>query len=198
MVRIAILIIFLYLIKIPAFAQQNDSIVSKDTISIKIINGDTILSSTVPPVYIYTPHELATDKELQKYARLVWNVKKAYPYAVLACEKLKEINNELEKIQSKKEQKAYIDSAEIKLRSQFEDKLKQLTITQGRILIKLIDRETGKTTYALVKQLKGSFSAFFWQTVARLFGSNLKSQYDPLGEDRDIEEIIIKIQRGQI
>lgn len=81
---------------------------------------------------------------------------------------------------------------------EFEDDLKQLTITQGRILIKLVDRETGSTSYELVKELRGTFSAFFWQTLARLFGSNLKSVYDPYGEDRLIEEIIFLIDRGQL
>jgi hypothetical protein len=181
-----------------SFAQTKDSIIEQDTIKTKIINGDTIFIANLPPVTIYPPREFSNDKEFQKYLRLIRNVKKAYPYAVLVNEKLREIDTELSKLQTKKEKKAYLDLSEKKLMDQFEDELKALTISQGRILIKLIYRETGNTTYYHIKELRGSFSAFFWQTMARLFGSNLKSKYDPVGEDKDIEEIILKIQKGQI
>jgi hypothetical protein len=76
--------------------------------------------------------------------------------------------------------------------------LRKLTFTQGRILIKLIDRETGHTTYEIVKELKGSLSAFFWQSVARIFGSNLKMEYDAKGDDRMIEDIVIRIENGML
>ena len=85
-----------------------------------------------------------------------------------------------------------------KLQSEFEGELKKLTIKQGIILVKLIDRETGNTSYELVKQLRGSFSAFLWQSLARLFGSNLKLEYDPYGEDKLIEEIVVMIEQGVI
>ena len=97
-----------------------------------------------------------------------------------------------------KKRKEFINEAEKELRNQFEDELKGLTITQGRILIKLIDRETGETSYELVKELKGSFSAVLWQTVARIFGSNLKSEFDPEGEDKLINEIVMLIEAGQL
>jgi len=82
------------------------------------------------------------------------------------------------------------------LKKEFEGQLKQLTVKQGRILIKLIDRETGKTSYDLVKQLRGSFSAWMWQGLAKLFGSDLKSEYDAKGEDRMIEVAIAQIENG--
>jgi hypothetical protein len=81
---------------------------------------------------------------------------------------------------------------------EFEDEVKHLTITQGRILMKLIDRETGDTTYYLLKDLKGNLSAVFWQAVARVFGSNLKTTYDPDGEDKLIEQIVLMIEAGQL
>ena len=84
------------------------------------------------------------------------------------------------------------------MRAQFEDQLVKLSITQGRILIKLVDRETGSTTYEVLKELKGSFSAFIFQGIARLFGSNLKSEYDALEEDKMIEDIIVRIENGQL
>jgi hypothetical protein len=193
-----ILPVFIYTACNIVCAQTKDSISGKDTVKILIVNSDTIFMASLSPVTIYPPREFSNDKEFQKYNRLVRNVKKVYPYAVLASEKLKDIDIELSKLQTRKEKKAFLDISEKKLRDQFENELKALTITQGRILIKLIYRETGSTTYYHVKELRGAISAFFWQTLARLFGSNLKSKYDPLGEDRDIEEIIIKIQKGQI
>ena len=90
----------------------------------------------------------------------------------------------------------YIKESEKKLFDEFEKPLKHLTITQGRILIKLIDRETGNTSYQLIKTLKGNFSAFLWQGIARLFGSSLKSEYDAEGDDKAIEAIVNAIDAG--
>jgi hypothetical protein len=116
----------------------------------------------------------------------------------MAKEKLIELDEELSQIKGKKARKKFIDDVEDELREEFEDELKGLTISQGRILIKLIDRETGDTSYELVKEMKGSFSAVFWQAIARLFGSNLKSEFDPEGEDRLINEIVLLIESGQL
>jgi hypothetical protein len=128
----------------------------------------------------------------------VRDLKITYPYAVLARQKLEELNAYYVTLNTERERKAYAKLVEEELKAEFEEDLKKLTITQGRLLIKLIDRETGSTSYELVKELRGSFSAFFWQAVARIFGSNLKTQYDPLGEDKLIEEILILIQHGYL
>ena len=80
----------------------------------------------------------------------------------------------------------------------YKDELKKLTITQGRILIKLIDRETNNTSYYIIKEYRGSFSAFFWQSIARIFGENLKAEYNPEDEDKLIEDIVIRIENGQL
>jgi hypothetical protein len=176
----------------------NEIVLFSDSIKAKIINGDTIYISEVPSVFINAPHENSDVNELLRYQRLVRNVKKVYPYAIIARDKLKEVNDCLMKLNSKKEQKQYVDSVEHQLKNQYEEELKNLTVTQGRILIKLIDREIGNSSYNLVKEYRGTFSAFFWQTLARIFGSSLKTRYYPNGEDKNIEEIILKIQSGQI
>ena len=88
--------------------------------------------------------------------------------------------------------------AEDELKAEFEGDLKKLSFKQGIILIKLVDRETGNTSYELVQELRGNFTAFFWQTFARLFGYNLKVKYDPLGDDKEIEDIVVMIENGQI
>jgi len=163
-----------------------------------IIDGDTLLLSSIDEVFIFPRRKFDSRRDYRRYRRLIRNVKKAYPYAKLAKEKLDEIEANLAKIKSEKEQKEYVKQVEKDLKDQYEEDLKKLTLTQGRILIKLIDRETGDTSYELVKELRGSLSAFFWQALARLFGSNLKSEFDAEGEDKLIDEIVILIEHGQL
>ena len=189
--------VFLFLTK-NSLSQNVDSLNLFKDYKQTIVNGDTIYIGNISPVYIVTPREFVDAKELQKYQRLVRNVKKVYPYAKLFSQKLKEINLNLSKIKSKRDKKAYLDSTEVQLRNQFEKDLVNMTVSQGKILIKLMYRETGNTSYELLKDMKGTFSAFFWQSVARLFGSSLKTKYDADGEDKDIEEVIKLIENGQI
>ncbi len=176
--------------KIEPFSEHN-------VVRGKVVDGDTIYMAHIDEVYIF-PRRYNNWWQMRRYYRLVYNVKKAYPWAKLAGKRLKEINDHLVRLPTEKARKKYIKKMEEELMEEFEDDLKKLTITQGRILIKLIDRETGDTSYELVKELKGSFPAFFWQAVAHIFGSNLKATYDARGEDRIIEEIIIMIENGQI
>jgi hypothetical protein len=104
----------------------------------------------------------------------------------------------METLETAKERREYTKQLEDELLKQYEEELKNLTITQGRILIKLIDRETRKTSYEVVKELRGSFQAAFWQAIARIFGSNLKTEFDPEGEDKVLNEIMIMIENGQL
>ncbi len=164
-----------------------------------IINdGDTLLLSSIDEVRIYPQRRFDSRRDMRRYRRLIRNVKKAYPYAKLARLKLDEIEVNFALLTTESQKKAYIKQVEKEIMDEYEEELKKLTIRQGRILIKLIDRETGETSYELVKQLRGSFSAFFWQTIARLFGSNLKSEFDAAGEDMLINEIVIMIDNGQL
>lgn len=163
-----------------------------------ILDGDTLLLSSIEEVYIFPARRFSSNWEYRRYRRLIRNVKKAYPYAVLAKKKFDEITVHFETLHSEKAKRVYVKQVEKELMDEFEDELKGLTITQGRILIKLIDREIGDTSYDILKELKGTFTAFFWQTIARIFGSNLKSEFDPLGEDRLINEIVIMIERGAL
>lgn len=160
-------------------------------------NGDTIAYMSLPQVDIISERTFASTEERNKYLRLKHDVKKAYPYAILASLKLKEINNSLQNIPNKGDRKRFIKEKEKELKTQFESDLKNLTINQGKILIRLIDRETGNTSYDLVKDLRGTFSAFMWQSLASFFGSSLKAKYDPTqGEDKQIEEIIHQLENG--
>ncbi len=163
-----------------------------------IKDGDTLLHSTIDEVQVYPVPRFTSRRDMRRYERLVYNLKIVYPYALLAAEKLDEMNQEFINLKTERERKEFVKNVEQELMDEFENELKSLTITQGRLLIKLIDRETGNTSYELLRELRGSFSAFFWQAIARLFGSNLKSRFDAEGEDKLIDQILHLIDTGQI
>ena len=165
----------------------------------KVEDSDTVILVYLHPVYVnenWSPRKKR--RYTKKYLKLIRDVKKAYPYAKLAGDKLKFYDAELKAIEKERDKRKFLDKVEDELRAEYEGDLKKLTITQGIILIKLVDRETGDTSYELVKQFRGSFSAFFWQQLARLFGHNLKLQYDPMGEDYQIEEVVQLIEAGKV
>jgi hypothetical protein len=108
------------------------------------------------------------------------------------------LNSHLVTLNSNKERRQYTKEFEKQLRKDFQTPLENLSINQGKIFIKLIDRETGHTSYEMIKDLKGSFNAFVFQTAARVFGHNLKDTYDPEGDDKTIESIIQQIESGRI
>ena len=140
----------------------------------------------------------ATARDYRRNERLIYNVKKVYPYAVIARERLSIVNRELESLEGDRERRAYLNEVEKNLFSEFKDDLMKMTITQGKILIKLIDRETQNTSFVLIREYRGRISAAFWQGIARLFGSNLKAEYDRFGEDAEIEMIIMDIETGRL
>ena len=164
----------------------------------KIIDGDTAMHVRLRQIIILPPFKFKSRRQRRRYSRLVRYVKKVYPYSQIVSKQLEEIHRELDNYKTTKAKKRFIKRKEKELKKQFEGKLRKLTYTQGKILIKLIDRETGYTTFDIVKELKGSLSAFFWQSIARLFGSNLKMEYDAKGDDRMIEDIVIRIENGML
>ncbi|NQX93033.1 MAG: DUF4294 domain-containing protein, partial [Flavobacteriales bacterium] len=164
---------------------------------VQVIDGDTAIVVSIEEAVIETEAKRSA-REQRKYSRLKRKVQKVYPYAKAAGDLMKELDQEIRHIHSEKERKRFLKAAEKELKSQFEGELKALTMSEGIILIKLIDRETGDCSYELIQELKGNFSAFMWQSVARLFGQNLKSEYEPHGADRRIEYIVKAIERGEI
>ncbi|HLN54049.1 MAG TPA: DUF4294 domain-containing protein [Lentimicrobium sp.] len=163
----------------------------------KIVDGDTIPMLDLPTVRIKGFKIYRTPSEQRRYDRLVRNVKKVYPYAKLAGIKLREYDAMMAGLTEKQQKKLY-KKAEEELKAEFGEELKKLTVTQGHILLKLVDREVGNPTYNIVKELRGTFIAFFWQNIGRLFGYNLKEEYDPQGKDREIEMIVQMIESGTI
>lgn len=163
-----------------------------------VVKGDTMAVMILDQVYIWGNKTSRNSSEARQWERLVRNVKKAYPYAKLAGIKFDEYNREIAGIKSEKVQKAMMKTAEDEIEAQFGNELKDLTITQGKILLKLIDRQTNNCSYDIVVDFRGHFRAFFYQSFARLFGYNLKVKYDPLGADADIERIVLMIESGSI
>ena len=160
-------------------------------------NGDTIPWIWLPVIPITAEMKFATRRKYAEWTRIRYNVKKVYPYAILAAAKLKEYDLILERMQGEQLKKTYMKMCEKELQKQFGEELKNLSINQGRILMKLIDRETGKTTYSIVKEMRGSFQAFMWQSLAVLFGSSMKQEFDAAGEDKLIEIAIRQVEAGE-
>lgn len=193
MKRLLLITILFVLFSGAMYAQSVDVIVLKA----RVVNGDTLPQIYLPEVNIRGYIIFRSPADQRRFDRLVRNVKKVYPYAKLAGIKLNEYEAMMAGL-SEKEQRKLLKRAEDELKAEFGDELKALNFTQGKILLKLVDRETGNPTYHIVKELRGSFVAFFWQNLSRLFGYNLKEKYDPEGKDRDIETIVTMIENGLI
>ena len=191
----SVLILFVLLPGMPA----QDTVTDHPHITRGIIqDNDTLPLVELPEVRVYERRDFEYLYLKRRYRRLIYNVKKAYPYSKIAGTRLKALDDYLVTLESEKERKEYISQAEKEIMEEFERDVKKLTVTQGIILVKLIDRETGRTSYEVIKELKGGFTAFFWQGIARLFGNNLKTEYDPEDQDRIIEDIVLGIEAGFI
>lgn len=164
-----------------------------------VIEGnDTLPVIDLPEVRVYERRDFEYLYLKRRYRRMILNIKKAYPYARIAADELKKLDDHLLTLDNEKEQKAYVNQVEKEIMNRFEKEVKRLTVTQGIILVKLIDRETGHTSYQVIKDLKGGFTAFFWQGIARIFGNNLKTEYDPENQDKVMEDIVLGIEAGFI
>ena len=176
-----------------AFSQTEDN-----TVCDALIEGEDTIAVVMLGEVAVAEEFRRSKKYYRRYNRLEPKVIKTYPYAKAAGELMRQYDAELAKIKGEKERKAFIKQAEQELKNQFEGDLKEMTVSEGMILIRLIDRETGDTSYELIREVKGGFSAFMWQSFARLFGHNLKDQYDAQGDDEIIESIVQRIERKEI
>ncbi|HMI05455.1 MAG TPA: DUF4294 domain-containing protein [Pedobacter sp.] len=163
-----------------------------DTIRVAGTNVDGEMIPWIPlhEVVIYANRIFKSPAERTAYNRLRYNVMKVMPYALYAKRRYEQLEKDIALTTEKKQQKALVKQCDKEIKEMFNREIKELTITQGQILTKLIDREVGRTTFDIVKETKGGFTAFLYQSVARVVGHNLKSTYNPQ-EERDIESIII-------
>ncbi len=157
--------------------------------------GDTIPSSYLPPVLVNGRLKGKWKNYWADWTRLRNAVYVTYPYAKAASRLMIEINARLVNVTDKKQRKAIIKSREKEMKKEFTDKLTNLSVYQGRVLMKLIYRETGSNCYEIIDEYKGFITAAFWQTVAVLFGSNLKQNYDAQGKDIDMERIVKDVEK---
>ena len=205
----SIFLILFSLFLVSSVSGQSDTIIpKKDTIPGRVYllqkinrNGEVLPEIAIKEVTVVGRHRSSarrTQSQFRKYDRLTYNLKKIYPYAVIARLRLDQVNEDLSGIKDEKERKRYIKDFEKNVFREYEDDIQDMSITQGRLLIKLIDRETRNTSYDLIKQYRGGLNAAFWQGIARLFGTNLKEEYDPYGEDALIEVIVCEIEAGRL
>ena len=157
--------------------------------------GDTIPQSWLPTVQVAAIQTRALRNYWNNWTRLRNAVYVTYPYARTASKVIQSVNAQLANVQDEKLRKQIIKSREKELKRDFADKVTNLSVYQGKVLMKLINRETGNNCYQLIKEYKGGFNAGIWQTVAFVFGSSLKQPYNPNGEDQEIEKLVVEVQK---
>lgn len=155
------------------------------------INGDSTLHITVMTVPIYK-----RNRDIRNYQRMIKAVKKVYPLAKEAAKRMEDLDERLAEFERRKDQKGYTKAIEDALKDEITPMLWKMTRYEGVILLKLIDRETNHTAYNIIKDFRSGFTAGFYQMLARLFGNNLKLEYDPQGEDAMLEQIVLYYKAG--
>lgn len=155
------------------------------------INGDSTLHITVMTVPIYK-----RNRDIRNYQRMIKAVKKVYPLAKEAAKRMEDLDERLAEFERRKDQKGYTKAIEDALKDEITPMLWKMTRYEGVILLKLIDRETNHTAYNIIKDFRSGFTAGFYQMLARLFGNNLKLEYDPDGEDAMLEQIVLYYKAG--
>ena len=154
-------------------------------------DGDTIYIDNIRPSKVYSRLPRQKGKEWRKYYRLVHNFSKAYPYALVARKLVQEADSTIaaDKLKWVKRDQ-YVNKVQKELFDVFEGQMRKMTVSQGALLMKLIDREVGKSSYNIIRDYKNGVAAGFWQGIAKIFGTDLKKPYDPKGEDKLTEELV--------
>ncbi|WP_317172287.1 DUF4294 domain-containing protein [Salinimicrobium oceani] len=189
-----LLTVFLVLVAFPVFAQVKPPVEDSVDYEYYIIEGDTIARKQIDldEVLILGRLKFDSDLERRKYLILRRKTLKVYPYAKLASDRLVELNSRLDQIKSKRDRKRYTKIVQDYIENEFSAELKKLTRTEGQILVKLIHRQTGITTFDLVKELKSGWRAFWYNTTASMFDISLKEEFNPARNQEDylIEDIL--------
>jgi len=161
-----------------------------------VVGNDTIIQRYVPEIWVYPQRKFTSKRQEQNYSRYVAKVKKVYPMAVEARILLDKYEPQYYALTDKRDRKKLMKNLEKELLDKHKEELKKWSISDGKILLKLINRETNRSAYSIIENFRGEFSAVFWQGIARLFKNNLKDGYDPQGDDRMLEEVVRKIESG--
>ena len=198
MKRLLFFIFFFSLIIVRLDAQEQMTTIKGYMVPICVYKGDTIPSMRIPTVHIFKPMIFKNKKEQQAYNRLVRNVKKTLPIAKEVNRAIIETYEYLQTLPDEKARQKHLLMVEKGVKEQYTPRLKKLTFSQGKLLIKLINRETSSSSYELVKAFLGPFKAGFYQAFAAIFGASLKKEYHPEDEDALVERIIILVENGQL
>jgi hypothetical protein len=163
-----------------------------------LVDGDSIQYMEMSNVYVYPEPSFKNKRQQQAYMRLVKNVKKVLPLAKQARQMLIETAEYIETIPTQKERDEHLKRVEASIVKEYKPKMKKLTFSQGKLLIKLVDRECNSTAYEAIQAFIGPFRSGMWQAFAWMFGASLKKGYDPEGVDRLTERVVLMVEAGQI
>ena len=198
MKRILFLTFFLFFIAVHMNAQEQTTTINGYLVPACIYEGDTIASLRMPTLYCFKPLNFKNNKQRQQYTRLVRNVKKTLPIAKEVNRAIIETYEFLQTLPDEKARQKHLNAVEKSVKEQYTPRMKKLTFAQGKLLIKLINRETDSSSFELVKAFLGPFKAGFYQAFAAIFGASLKKEYHPEGEDAMVEQIVLLVESGQI
>lgn len=193
--RTKLLILIWLAVGIQAISAANAHL---DSLMLQVRDGDTLFLAYLHDVYVYPKMKFKNKRQERFYWRTVRDVKKTLPYAKLISKEMAQADIELAKIPDKKERKKYWKKKEKELFKKYEKDFRNMTASQGQMLMKLMDRESDRTSYELIKQYRGKASANFWQFVAKLFKNDLKEEYDGSDKDRIVERVINLVEAGQL
>jgi hypothetical protein len=163
-----------------------------------VIGNDTIIHREIKEIRVYPRRDFRSAAIQKQYYRLIQRIKKVYPYAKTARLLLEKYEPEYLTLKTDRQRRKLMNKVEDELMGKYKNDLKKMSISDGRVLIKLIDRETGRTSYSIIRDFRGGLAATFWQGIARIFKNNLKDEYDPYGEDMLIENIVLLIEAGYL
>jgi len=197
-ILVIILALLVLIPSYPAVAQSGYKEKNGQYMAYIVEGNDTVYLSPLAAAHVYERKKRNKGREWRKYYRLVYNFAKVYPYALVAKEIVFEADSTIKEDNLKYIRKdKYVGAITSGLFKTFEKPLRNLTINQGQLLMKLIDRECGVSSYSIIKDFKNRYAAGFWQGIAKLFGSDLKKHYDPFGEDAATEELVRQWEEGK-
>lgn len=183
---------------IPPVQGENIKVVFYKKVQKEIYKGDSITVIIMPELPVYPPLKFKNKKEALRYNKLVYNVKKTLPIAKKVNQTIAETYEYLETLHTKKEKDEHIRAVEKGIKKQYTPEMKKLTYSQGKLLIKLVDRECNQNSYEIVKAFFGPFKAGFYQTFASIFGASLKKEYDAEADDKLTERVVRMVEIGAL
>ena len=200
MKKLLFFIVLFVLIDFEAYSQskENTTSINGYMVPVCVYQGDTIPSLRMPVLYVFKPLNLNSKKKRQQYTHLVRNVKRTLPIAKEVNRAIIETYEYLQTLPNDKAREKHLSQVEKSIKEQYTPVMKKLTFSQGKLLIKLVNRETDSSSYELVKAFLGPFKAGFYQAFAALFGASLKKEYHPEDEDAMTEQIVLMVESGQL